>query len=117
MYQGFASGSHEKDAAGIRRLVDDGNNVAICQTFSKNFGLYGKQRYHATTQSSILCSHLHFKGERVGTATIVCSSVDEKRIIESHLKLVIRPMYSNPPINGARIATEILTNPQYRNQW
>ncbi|XP_011405366.2 PREDICTED: aspartate aminotransferase, mitochondrial-like [Amphimedon queenslandica] len=96
VYQGFASGSHEKDATSIRRLVDDGNNVAICQTFSKNFGLYG---------------------ERVGTATIVCSSVDEKRIVESHLKLVIRPMYSNPPINGARIATEILTNPQYRNQW
>uniref|UniRef100_A0A1X7SKQ8 Aspartate aminotransferase, mitochondrial n=1 Tax=Amphimedon queenslandica TaxID=400682 RepID=A0A1X7SKQ8_AMPQE len=96
VYQGFACGCHEKDATGIRRLVEDENNLAICQTFSKNFGLYG---------------------ERVGTATIVCSSVDEKRIVESHLKLVIRPMYSNPPINRARIATEILTNPQYRNQW
>lgn len=114
MYQGYASGSHEDDAAGMRKLVEDKNDVAICQTFSKNFGLYGMTNYARPSSSSAPSCLL---GERVGTATIVCSSVEEKRIVESHLKLVIRPMYSNPPINGARIVTEILTNPQYRDQW
>jgi aspartate aminotransferase len=26
-------------------------------------------------------------------------------------------MYSNPPINGARIVTEILSNPELKKQW
>ncbi len=26
-------------------------------------------------------------------------------------------MYSSPPLNGARIAFKVLTNPQYRAQW
>jgi len=35
----------------------------------------------------------------------------------SQLKILIRPMYSNPPIHGARIASEILTDPALRAQW
>lgn len=31
--------------------------------------------------------------------------------------LIIRPMYSNPPINGARIAFKILSNPENRAKW
>jgi len=31
--------------------------------------------------------------------------------------LVIRPMYSNPPSNGARIAFKVLSNPGYRTRW
>ena len=49
--------------------------------------------------------------------TILCDSPEEKTALESQLKIIVRPMYSNPPINGARIAIEILTNPQYRNKW
>merc|ERR1711994_1126044 len=30
---------------------------------------------------------------------------------------LIRPMYSNPPRHGARIATEVMTNPELRAQW
>ena len=58
-----------------------------------------------------------YLGERVGAVTILCDSPEEKTALESQLKIIVRPMYSNPPINGARIATEILTNPQYRNKW
>jgi len=35
----------------------------------------------------------------------------------SQLKIVIRPMYSSPPIHGARIANELLSNATLRAQW
>ena len=41
-YQGFASGDVDKDAAGLRKLVADGNSMAVCQSFSKNMSLYGE---------------------------------------------------------------------------
>lgn len=37
--------------------------------------------------------------------------------ITSQLKLVIRPMYSNPPIYGARLVSEILSNPVLAHEW
>lgn len=42
-YQGFASGDTDKDAVAIRTFVNDGHHVAVCQSFSKNFGLYGQR--------------------------------------------------------------------------
>ena len=42
-YQGFASGDIERDAAGLRHLVKDGHKVILCQSFSKNMGLYGER--------------------------------------------------------------------------
>ncbi|KAJ1936623.1 aspartate transaminase aat1, partial [Linderina macrospora] len=35
----------------------------------------------------------------------------------SQIKILVRPMYSNPPMNGARIAGEVLTNPELRQEW
>lgn len=35
----------------------------------------------------------------------------------SQLKILIRPMYSNPPINGARIVNEILNDSELRKEW
>lgn len=37
--------------------------------------------------------------------------------MESQLKILIRPLYSNPPINGARIASTILNKPELHAQW
>ena len=37
--------------------------------------------------------------------------------MESQLKILVRPMYSNPPVNGARIASEILNDPVLKEQW
>jgi aspartate aminotransferase len=31
--------------------------------------------------------------------------------------MIARPMYSNPPIYGARIVSHILSNDALRNQW
>lgn len=38
----------------------------------------------------------------------VCKTADVAGRVESQLKLVIRPMYSNPPIHGASIVATIL---------
>ncbi|EQK99653.1 Aspartate/other aminotransferase [Ophiocordyceps sinensis CO18] len=95
-YQGFASGDTDQDAFAVRHFVAQGHHVALCQSFAKNMGLYG---------------------ERVGAFSLVCADVAEKKRVESQLKILIRPMYSNPPIHGARIATEILSNPELYQQW
>jgi len=56
-------------------------------------------------------------GERVGGFTIVCDDKEEASRVMSQVKIIIRPMYSNPPINGARIATKVLNNPELYQQW
>ncbi|KAG4301157.1 hypothetical protein PCK1_002467 [Pneumocystis canis] len=95
-YQGFASGDIAKDAYSLRYFTEQGHNLCVSQSFSKNMGLYG---------------------ERVGTFSIVCGSTDEKTRVESQLKILIRPLISNPPIHGARIATDILSNEKLYKQW
>jgi aspartate aminotransferase len=95
-YQGFASGDLDKDSAAYRLFMADGHKVAICQSFAKNMGLYG---------------------HRVGCVHVVCSTEPEAQIVLSQLKVVIRTMYSNPPIYGARVAAEVLCNDDLREMW
>ncbi|EHA50698.1 aspartate aminotransferase [Pyricularia oryzae 70-15] len=95
-YQGFASGDIHKDAFALRHFVAQGHNVCLAQSFAKNMGLYG---------------------ERVGAFSIVCDSAEEKKRVDSQLKILVRPMYSNPPIHGARIAAQILNTPALYDQW
>jgi aspartate aminotransferase len=47
----------------------------------------------------------------------VCESEDEKKRVDSQLKILVRPLYSNPPIHGARIAAEILNDESRNSQW
>ena len=95
-YQGFASGDHNQDAYPIRKFYEENQPIILAQSFSKNFGLYG---------------------ERVGTLSITTNNEEEKDNILSNLKSIIRPMYSNPPINGAKIVTTILENEDLYNEW
>ena len=37
--------------------------------------------------------------------------------MDSQLKILVRPLYSNPPIHGARIASEILNDATLNKQW
>jgi aspartate aminotransferase, mitochondrial len=90
-YQGFASGDPGKDAAAVRMFVEDGHLISIVQSFSKNFGLYG---------------------QRIGALSVVGADEDEAKRVVSQMKMVIRPMYSNPPRAGARIVTTILEDPR-----
>ncbi len=95
-YQGFASGSTTKDAFAVRHFVEQGHQVALSQSFAKNMGLYG---------------------ERVGAFSVTTADAAEKARVDSQLKIIIRPMYSNPPVNGARIANAILSSPELYTQW
>lgn len=95
-YQGFASGSTSRDAFAVRHFVSEGHQVALAQSFAKNMGLYG---------------------ERVGAFSMTTENTEEKKRVDSQLKIVVRPMYSNPPIHGARIASTILGNPALYEEW
>ncbi|OON13552.1 aminotransferase, class I/II, partial [Opisthorchis viverrini] len=96
-YQGFASGDVDRDAAALRCFADEFQfpTMFFAQSFAKNMGLYG---------------------ERVGALTLLCSSTEEMERCLSQLKILIRATYSNPPIHGARIATEVLSDPDLRQQ-
>ncbi|GMG99060.1 hypothetical protein Nepgr_000900 [Nepenthes gracilis] len=95
-YQGFASGGLDADAQSVRMFVTDGGECLVAQSYAKNMGLYG---------------------ERVGALSIVCGTADVASRVESQLKLVIRPMYSNPPIHGASIVATILRDRNMFNEW
>lgn len=56
-------------------------------------------------------------GERVGAFSVVCESAEEKKRLDSQIKILVRPLYSNPPVHGARIASEILNDPALNKQW
>ena len=47
-YQGFASGSPYKDAWSLRYFVEAGLELMVCQSFSKNFGLYNERAGNLT---------------------------------------------------------------------
>jgi len=88
-YQGFASGNAPQDAFAIRMFVEEGHHLALVQSFSKNFGLYG---------------------QRVGALSIIAADEAEKAKVLSQMKMVIRPIYSNPPKYGANIVKTILSD-------
>ena len=96
VYQGFGSGTLDGDAVGVRQFAKDKNNIIISYSYAKNMGLYG---------------------ERTGCVLVLTSSAEEAVVVESQLKRIIRPLWSNPPVHGARIATEILTDPQLFEEW
>lgn len=56
-------------------------------------------------------------GERVGAFSVICESAEEASRVASQLKILIRPMYSNPPINGARLVNKILGDDKLHKQW
>ncbi|KZT74675.1 hypothetical protein DAEQUDRAFT_719857 [Daedalea quercina L-15889] len=95
-YQGFASGDTTRDAFAVRYFVEQGHQVALAQSFAKNMGLYG---------------------ERVGAFSLTTADEGEKKRVESQLKILVRPMYSNPPLHGARIASTILNNSELYSEW
>jgi len=68
----------------------------LMQSFAKNFGLYG---------------------ERAGCFSVVTSSLAEKEVVNSRIKQIARPLYSNPPIHGARIVDIILGDPELTAMW
>jgi aspartate/tyrosine/aromatic aminotransferase len=61
--------------------------------------------------------HVLISGERAGAFSLITSSKEAAQATLSQLKIIVRPMYSNPPIHGARIVTEIISDPSLKSQW
>eukprot|EP00478_Filoreta_tenera_P000593 GABV01000598.1.p1 GENE.GABV01000598.1~~GABV01000598.1.p1 ORF type:complete len:277 (-),score=117.09 GABV01000598.1:204-1034(-) len=96
-YQGFASGDLDQDAAALRYFAHETSIPTIlAQSFAKNMGLYG---------------------QRVGCASVVCRSTEDATRVQSQIKQLSRAMYSNPPLHGARIASEVLNDEALYAQW
>lgn len=95
-FHGMASGDLDKDAFSVRYFASNGFEFFCVQSFAKNFAIYN---------------------ERVGS--LICVVNDSKAItnIKSQFVPIVRGLYSNPPVHGARIVTYILTDQHLRDEW
>ncbi|HVJ14077.1 MAG TPA: amino acid aminotransferase [Polyangiaceae bacterium] len=94
-YQGFGDGI-EADATGLRALLEQHDEVLVCSSFSKNFGLYN---------------------ERTGALTAVAKTPAAADAVQSQLKVAARVNYSNPPAHGGAIVTTILGDAELTKTW
>lgn len=94
-YQGFKD-TLEEDARPVRFFAEQGHEMLVANSYSKNFGLYG---------------------ERVGSLSVLSHNKEATKKISSQIKQAIRGNYSNPPRYGASIVTEILQTESLKNQW
>jgi len=94
-YQGFGQGL-EEDAYGLRLMAESVNEMVVCSSCSKNFGLYR---------------------ERIGACTIIGESSLQADIAYSVVLSVARVIYSMPPAHGAALVETILSSDELRNEW
>jgi aspartate aminotransferase len=94
-YQGFGAGL-EEDAQSVRILEQKFDELLVCSSFSKNFGLYN---------------------ERTGALTLKARTPEACTASLSQLKICARVNYSNPPAHGGAIVQTILTDADLRKQW
>lgn len=94
-YQGFGT-DIETDAYCVRAFAQTGKALFVCQSFSKNIGLYR---------------------ERVGALHVVVGNEDEAKRITSQVKIAVRTNYSNPPAHGGAIVETVLGNADLRSTW
>jgi len=94
-YQGFGIGV-EEDRYAIEQFAASGLDYFVASSFSKNFGLYN---------------------ERTGALTVVSPTAAESAVAMSHLKTVVRVIYSNPPAHGGLVTATILSDPTLHRQW
>ena len=94
-YQGFGT-DLDSDAYGLRLMAETVEQMIICSSCSKNFGLYR---------------------ERIGACSIIGRSAEAADIINSVLLSVVRVAYSMPPAHGAAIVETILSSQELTTQW
>ena len=94
-YQGFARGL-DRDAEGLRLVAESGLPLLVCNSFSKNFGLYK---------------------ERVGSLTALGFETEESQRLLSQLTVMARALWSSPPSHGSQIVTRILEQPELKTMW
>ena len=94
-YQGLGEGVDE-DVYGVRLCADKGMEMVVCQSFAKNFGLYG---------------------ERCGALHVACTSDDVAARVKDQLRCLIRWEFSSSPAYGARLVNLVLSNTRAEEQW
>ncbi|SCN79660.1 related to aspartate aminotransferase, cytoplasmic [Fusarium fujikuroi] len=94
-YHGLGNGLDE-DAYAIRHFATLGLDMFVCQSFSKNFALYG---------------------ERCGALHAVCSSRDIAAVVQDRLRCLIRWEFSFAPAYGGRLATIVLDSDELTVDW
>ncbi|KAF2452731.1 pyridoxal phosphate-dependent transferase [Lineolata rhizophorae] len=99
-YQGFASGSLDRDAWAVRHFVERGFELLVAQSYAKNFGLYGERAG---------CFHFVAGAGAEGADTAVR--------VASQLAILQRSEISNPPAYGARIASAVLNDAALFAEW
>ncbi|KAF6829004.1 aspartate aminotransferase [Colletotrichum musicola] len=94
-YQGLGDGFDE-DAAGVCTFVKAGIEMLVCQSFSKNFALYG---------------------ERCGALHVVAETSEVAANVKDRLRSLIRHTYSSSPAYGSRLVKIVLTDTSLRESW
>lgn len=94
-YQGFGDGV-DIDAYGVRHMAAAVDNMILCSSCSKNFGLYR---------------------ERIGSCSVIAKDANTANIAQSVLLYVVRCLYSMPPAHGAAIVETILGSKELTQEW
>jgi aspartate/tyrosine/aromatic aminotransferase len=94
-YQGFAT-DIEADAFIIRHLAERVPEMIVCNSCSKNFGLYR---------------------DRVGTVSLLAQDASTAAALASNASNCVRTLYSVPPDHGAAAVAIILNDEALREQW
>ncbi|CEI70831.1 hypothetical protein FVEN_g691 [Fusarium venenatum] len=94
-YQGLGNGIVE-DAYPIRLFADLEFEMFVCQSFSKNFALYG---------------------ERCGVLHAVCPSGETAANVHDRLRCLIRWEFSSSPAYGSRLVSIVLESDHLTGDW
>ena len=94
-YQGFGDGL-EADAAATRLVASSVPELLIAASCSKNFGIYR---------------------ERTGLLIAIGEKAEATAVTQGNLNHLNRQNFSFPPDHGARVVTEILTDPALKADW
>lgn len=94
-YQGLGD-SLDEDAYPIRLYTEMGFEMVVCQSFSKNFGIYG---------------------ERCGALHVVCPSKEIASNVHDQLRCLIRWEFSSSPAYGARLVKIIMESSELHGTW
>jgi aspartate aminotransferase len=94
-YQGLGEGLDE-DAFAIRLFAKLGFSMIVCQSFSKNFGLYG---------------------ERCGALHILCGTAEAASATHDRLRCLIRWEFSSSPAYGSRLVNIIQSSANLKDMW
>lgn len=94
-YQGFAA-DVDADAFAIRHLAERVPEMVVCNSCSKNFGLYR---------------------DRVGIVSFLAADSSARDVVGSQASNVVRTLYSVPPDHGAAVVSTILNDESLTANW